>query len=422
MTHRWDRVTPPAETPTAHLSDSELAAAQLPAAAEKHLADCGLCRTRRGTLTDAERDSLADLLADLGTVSAPAETLEAAATLRMPEALTAALDSDAESWPDVAPAQLWRMSWRGQDALAVVLEHNSWWVTVAPLSTDVNLADEYTLVCDADATSLTHPTAVFLRAAATVPQFTLSRFLGDVRPVGVESPAAELQRLNLACIQSAEPPSTVPTGPKLAVDDWDRQEALDSLVHLMRWFEAATADVLDEDGAVVGGGSRPQENVDAVDVVDLLKRTTADLPTLVESTGLQPARIVSLLQGSGKPSPEERAALGAHFGVTVAGGVTDTGRLALLEVLSEPANRDLWAHAGTATISSQRDRSSEGWRRERGSAEDRGSGESVRPYIEDLLTHGLAARSVTDASRGHVDGGLEEWRAYWRDVLAHRRR
>jgi hypothetical protein len=421
MTHRWDRVTPPAETPTAHLSDSELAAVQLPAAAEKHLADCGLCRTRRGTLSDAERDFLADLLTDLGTVSAPPETLEAAATLGLPDALTAALDSDAESWPDVAPAQLWRMSWRGQDALAVVLERNSWWVTVAPLSTDVDLADEYTLVCDADATSLTHPTAVFLRAAATVPQFTLSRFLGDVRPVGVERPATELQRLNLACIQSAEPPSTVSTGPTLAVDDWDRQEALDSLVHLMRWFEAATADVLDEDGAVVGG-SRPQESDDAVNVVDLLKRTTADLPTLAESTGLQPARIVTLLQGSGKPSPEERAALGAHFGVTVAGGVTDTGRLALLEVLSEPANRNLWAQAGTATTSSQGNRSSEGWKREQNTAEGRGPGESVRPYIEDLLTHGLAARSVADATRGHADGGLEEWRAYWRDVLAHRRR
>lgn len=422
MTDRWDRITPPGMTPTAHLGDAELAAAQLPAAVEKHLADCRWCRTRRGALSDADRESLADLLADLDTVSAPAQTLEAAAALRLPAALTGVLESDAESWPDVAPAQLWRMSWHGKDALAVVLERNSWWVTVAPLSTDVELADEYTLVCDADATSLTHPTAVFLRAATTVPQFTLSRFLGDVRPAGVASPATELQRLNLACIQSAEPPSTVPTGPKLAVDDWDRQEALDSLVELMGWFEAATADVLDEDGAIVGGGPRSKENVDTIDVVELLKRSSADLPTLAESTGLEPARIVTLLQGAGKPSAEERTALGEYFGVTVAGGAADKVRLALLEVLSEPANRALWRHADVATRSSQGERSHETWTDDPSGAAGHRSGESVRPYIEDLLRHGFAARSVADTDRGHADGGLEEWRAYWRDVLAHRRR
>src|SRR4051794_33448526 len=126
MNEGWERLVPPATAPTAHLDESELAAIELTTAAEKHLADCAWCRGRRDALSDDERGELASLLAEIDAEPAAEDALRVAASFSMPRALAELLSTDAASAPMVQPAQLWRMVWKGRDALGVVLERNSW--------------------------------------------------------------------------------------------------------------------------------------------------------------------------------------------------------------------------------------------------------------------------------------------------------
>lgn len=453
MTERWDRLVPPVVAPTAHLGEDQIAAVEPSDVAAKHLADCAWCQTRRAAVSDDERDELAALLHELDAAPAAEDALKVAGSFAVPTVLAQLLDVDATAMPSVAPAQLWRMVWNGHDALGVVVEKNSWWVTVAPLTTDQDLADEYTALCDADATSLSYPTAVFMRAATTVPKYTLAQFLGDVRPLGVADPTAELQRLQRACLQGTEPPDAMPTGRPLQVDDWDRQEALDGLVELMSWFESATSDVLDETGEIVGGerenadtaagaddGTRAEggrhrgdagRSGEPVDVVDALKSSNMKLGDLAAATGLDPARLLDFLQGGGKPNQPERDALGRALNVQVRGSYPDVARLALLEVVSEPEYRSLWRESALDDETDMR--GSSRWTpddrhhdrvshlSEARHASTASVGESLRPFMEQMLTQNVAARSVHEASRGD-DGSLDVWRDIWRDRLAHRRR
>lgn len=453
MTERWDRLVPPVVPATAHLGEEEIAAVDISDAAAKHLADCAWCQTRRSALSDDERDELAALLSELDGVSVAQDALKVAGEFTVPSALAELLHADLASMPSVEPAQLWRMVWNGHDALGVVLEKNSWWVTVAPLTTDLDLADEYTALCDAHATSLSLPTAVFMRAAATVPQYTLAQFLGDLRPAGVADPTTELLRLQRACLKGIDPSGVIPTGRRLEVDDWDRQEALDGLVELMSWFESATSDVLDSTGAIVGGDPEEaavsgHDNVcgeigrhrgdfvpggESVDVVDALKNSGKSLPELVDSTGFDPSRLLDLLQGSGKPTQGEREVLAEVLGVQVRGSYPDVARLALLEIVSEPEHRPLWKKAEVSVLGVGASGSGSWPADPRGFGDDERAGgpsprhatemitgESLRPFLEQMFTQSIAARSVTDANRND-DGSLDMWRDYWRDRLAHRK-
>lgn len=456
MTERWDRLVPPVVAPTAHLAEEELAAVELTVQAAKHVAECSWCRTQREALSNDERDELEKLLSKLDAAPAAEDVLNVASGFTVPAALASYVQADPTYAPEVAPAQLWRMAWNGQDALGVVLEKNSWWVTVAPLTTDLELADEYTAVCSADATSLSYPTAVFMRAATSVPAYTLAHFLGELHPKGVDDPVTELRRLQRACVQGIKPPDALPTGRPLQVDDWDRQEALDGLVALMSWFESATSDVLDEHGAIVGGeaedtsdyqtqddapgahGRHRGESTQTVDVMEALKSSKKDLRELVESTGLEPARVLDFLQGGGKPTATEREALGHALGVQVTGAYSDVARLALLEVLSEPENRNVWRAwprlpYETELGDDQSHQHNYGQGFNAGYAFGHGVVvgprhasepivmESLRPCLEQMLTQSIAARSVPDSGRGER-GNVDVWRDFWRDRLAHRKR
>jgi hypothetical protein len=399
MNERWNRLVPPRGLPTAHLGDAELVATELTGAAEKHLSNCVWCQTRRNVPTETDRDELEELLSALDASPMPAEALQLAGSFALPAALSHALEADISNAPEVEPAQLWRLVWRGHDALAVVLERNSWWVTVAPLSTDVKLADEYTAVCDADATSLGCQTAVFMRAATTVPQYTLALYLGDVQPAGVANAANELHNLHVASINQSSPQSGLPTGRPLQVDDWDRQQVLDAFREQMSWFEAATQDVIDDNGDIVGGDATADlPDGDHQSIEELLRRPGLDLMDLSTDTQIRPDRILDLTQGSGRPTPEERTSLETYFGVTISGAYPEAARRALLEIASEPTHRHLWLISNTAESGGQ-------------------APDTLRPFLEHMLTQNVAARTVNGS--GHdTDAGLTAWRAYWRDKFA----
>ena len=57
---------------------------------------------------------------------------------------------------DVEPGQIWRLTWRGRHLLVAVIEVADWQVLSAPVTTDVSLADELTLVVQAAPVSARH--------------------------------------------------------------------------------------------------------------------------------------------------------------------------------------------------------------------------------------------------------------------------
>lgn len=397
MSESWNELIPPAAGLSAHLSDTQLADVELAQHVEKHLADCAWCQQRRQSLTADGRQELASLLDELDSIDVPAATLQAASAWSLPSALAAALRTDSSHWPVVAPTQLWRLSWRGQDALAVVLERDFWWARVAPVTTDINLADEYSFLIDEDGTTLSQPAVIFMRATATVPLFTLSWFLGDVACAGTNVQQA-LRSLEAAHLEQAPPPSEVPTGTALTADDWDRLDALDALNEQMQWFQAASHGVLDEAGPVAGRQAAAEDG--GLDVAKLLNQRGLDVLALAESTGLADFRLLDLKSGRVQPTPEDRAALSAHFGASVRGaGHPVSKRLAAFDVLCEPGNRRFWF----------------GWHaQERQAAPE----DCLVPFTEHLLNNQVAARSLPTQSAPAADRTREQWRQLFRDQLA----
>ena len=402
MSENWNDLVPPAWGVSKHLADGELAAADLTPAADKHLADCAWCRQGRQALSPDDRDGLAALLEQLDRVEVPKEVVQAASALALPGALIDALHTDQAEWPQVAPAQLWRLSWRGLDMLAVVLQRETWWARVAPLTTDVALADEYTYLAGEPSSILAQRTAIFLRATATVPLYTLSWYLGRVASSGNAGTAESLRRLEIACLQQSSPPADLPTGPPLAGDDWDRLEALETLSEQMGFFEAATHGIMDESGPIAGRVDAGQEN--AEEASTLLRQRGVELRSLMAGTGLPAGRLTDWKSGHIPPSAEERTALTRYFHVPVkGGGHPENERLALFDLLCEPAHRNDWFASPAEPGTPQ--------------PEDR-----LVPFMEHLLDHPVAARTVTTHGTPGRELSREEWRNVWRDRLAINRR
>lgn len=399
MSESWHDLIPPAAGLSAHLGDTELADVDLAPSTEKHLADCAWCQQRRHSLSDDRRQELASLLDELDSVDVPAAAVQAASAWSLPSALVAALQADSSLWPAVAPTQLWRMSWRGQDALAVVLERDSWWARVAPLTTDTGLADEYTFLVDETETTLSQPAAIFMRATATVPLYTLSWFIGDVASAETDVRQA-LRRLEVAHLEQSPPPADVPTGSMLTPDDWDRLEALDALSEQMRWFEAATHGIVDDAGPLAGRVDASHEA--AVEASTLLNQRGIGLREVADGTGLAASKILDFKSGRLQPSAHDRAALTKHFGLPVRGGHSEDERFATFEVLCEPANRHHWY----------------GWRGRQGGASPE---DCLVPFMEDFMDHPVAARSVSAQPTSGQDLSREDWLRVVRDRLAMHR-
>ncbi|TCC30512.1 hypothetical protein [Kribbella sindirgiensis] len=288
----------------------------------------------------------------------------------------------------------------------VVLERDSWWVRVAPLTTDVALADEYTFVADENSTTLRHPTGIFLRAAATVPMYTFARFLGDVGTAGSDDVGESLRRLEASCIRQAAPPDGLTTGSRLEPDDWDRLEALDALHDQMRWFESATRGVVDKSGLIVGRDGEIESSPDAVDASELLKRPGGTLGEVMAATHIEAVRLQALKTGRAKPTRDERAVLEQYFGVPVKTAHPPKKRLALLEVLSRPSHRDDWLE----------------WQQQI-DALDVEVEDALVPFMEHMLEASPAMRSgVTRSVQPEEEWSLDEWRRWWEERFALRRK
>jgi hypothetical protein len=335
-------------------------------------------------------DELDVLLGELARVAVPQNTLDAAAAWSVPQHLAAFLAADQTAAPAVSPGQLWRLSWNGEQVLAVVVNHQHWLTRVAPLTTDVVTADEYALLVSPSDSSLDQDAAVFTRAAATVPTFTLAQFLGDLTVDGVPS-ADSLKVLDSACLLGSTPPETLPTGPPLREDDWESHELLDSLQTQMDWFAESVVDMEGHDSA------GDNESVESVSVQELLaaasreKRPLADIAAL---TGLEMSRVLNLMNGRAEPTPAEVACIAQGFGQKVVSGLLPEARNALLEVVSEPTLRPFRAKFNHVN-------------------EPTSDPSSVTPLLTRLLHDGLAARSSSGSE------GEASWREIWRARIAY---
>lgn len=314
------RLHPPYEPLQAHLTDLDLVREDRPTAADKHLADCGDC-TRRLRESAGPWDPVEGLAEELALAAAARPAPDWAAAV-LPEAVRR-LVAPGRPVPDVAAGQVWRLEWHGRRALAAVVDVDGWHVLVAPVTTDVEYADEWSLTVGPGATPLGASLAVFVRVAATVPLFAFDSHVADL-PSAADgtTAAASLRAFRRGHLAAAEPP---PGHPPLHPDDVDRLGFLDALGAGLAPFvdagSAADAEEPDEDGALALG--------------DALAAAGLNARALVERAGLEPARALDLVRGA-EPTDAERARLRDALGIAVAGAPFPDEAVA---ALSHPAWR-----------------------------------------------------------------------------------
>jgi hypothetical protein len=231
-----DLLAPPVAAADPHLLDTDFGG-RLSEPQEKHLACCGWCQ-QRSTRAMAHPDLVDEEVflaaARARVTSGAGAALEKLTVLRPAlHALTAGHDTR----EDVKIGQLWRLRWRSTTELALVVALDRWWVTVAPVTTDVGAADEYSLILSETATVLGVPAAVCLSLECVVPLFTFDRL---VTPAGRTVPAdgdraaqlpppETIRDLWRAWRRGTPPPGQLSLGEPLLDGDLDRRELRSTL-------------------------------------------------------------------------------------------------------------------------------------------------------------------------------------------------
>ncbi|MDZ5447383.1 helix-turn-helix transcriptional regulator [Micromonospora sp. 4G57] len=225
-------VHPPVSLAGPHLLDADLLA---PTGWEgKHLAECGWCQQRQSAAEQHRHDGDLDDEEFLRTARQRAEAGGAAEltpiTRLTPQLHALTLDTDGRE--DVAVGQLWRLRWEQANELAVVIAVDRWRVTVAPVTTDIAAADEFSLLLPPSASPLNIALAVCLSLECTVPMFVLDRQIAPAsRPTtNPQQAAAQLpppQTLHdvwRAWRRSTAGPAGLTYGTALDEGDLDRRE------------------------------------------------------------------------------------------------------------------------------------------------------------------------------------------------------
>lgn len=136
----------------------------------KHVAACLLCQT-----ATAHSGAAAE--------AAPPQALEQLVSVApgLGDGVLSALAQQRGAVPRAG--ELWRLEWDGWVCLALVLddaeEGLDTEVLVAPVTTEVEAADQYALVTDEARSPIGIPLAVWVALRTTVPAFTLDRALGQ---------------------------------------------------------------------------------------------------------------------------------------------------------------------------------------------------------------------------------------------------
>jgi len=400
MDDPWESmlVAPPAAA-SSHISDGDLLASNRPGYA-KHLADCAWCRQRLDTarsspISEADDEEFEQALRAGRWLD---EFAQVSGDIVLPDQVRAAMSAP-EVVSDVEPGQLWRLAWRGYHLVVAVIEVAGWQVLTAPVTTDVGLADEFTLLVEAADSPFLTDLAIWVRCRAAVPLFVFDRPVGTLGSVGYArvSGRSVLQQLAVAHLTGSPAPGDVPVGRPLMENEVDRLAMHDALREQNDWFTSAAAGLIDSDGALIPG----HEPIDvrqgpARPIPDLLRGAGLDLTELARRSGLQMGRLLDLARGAAA-NPEETAAVEKTTGGVARAGDDDHTRAvtALAEV-----SRPTWRAPR------------QDWTRDHGDGAD---AENPIPLVLRLLEQPVAARSICHASEIADD---EQLHRYWRDRLA----
>lgn len=191
-------LNPPVAMTGAHLLDGDLTT---PSQADrKHLADCGWCQQRQQAAeqhSEALDDEAFLHMAQQRALAGGAAAL-ASVTRLSPEVHALTVDTGARE--DVMVGQLWRLRWQDVTELALVVNVDRWWVTVAPVTTDVSAADEFSLILPRTASVLETEFAVCFSLETTVPLFVFDREI---------TPASQATLDEATAASHIPPPQTV---------------------------------------------------------------------------------------------------------------------------------------------------------------------------------------------------------------------
>jgi len=223
-------VNPPVSIADPHLLDGDLLS---PADHDsKHLVECGWCQQRQQA---AERHH--DHFSDDEFLRAARQRAESggAAALADITRLTPQLHTlvqEVSVREDVAVGQVWRLRWDNTTELAVVLDIDQWWVTVAPVSTELAAADEFSVLLPPTASQLNADLVVGFSLECVVPLFVFDRLIAPAsRPTLDQEraraqlpPPATLQDVWRAWRRSSSVPAGLAYGVALDDGDFDRRE------------------------------------------------------------------------------------------------------------------------------------------------------------------------------------------------------
>ena len=393
-------IAPPAAA-SSHLSDGELFTANTPGQF-KHLADCAWCSYRQdaasaGMAAEADNDFEQALRAGQWRDEFKHASQEAV----LPDQVRALMTAPA-SVGDVEPGQIWRLTWRGRHLLVAVIEVADWQVLSAPVTTDVSLADELTLVVQAGQSPLATDLAVWVRSRAAIPLFVFDRPLGTLPLIGSApiSAQAALQQLTRAHLTGCAVPGYLPVGAHLSENDVDRLAMHDALREQSDWFAAAGAGLIDSNGVLTAAQEQPnKEQRSAQPLSDLLRGSGLSLRQLATQTGIDMGRLVDLARPGAIAKPDEITAIEEATSGEVATNSSDQ-QLKAVTALTE-VSRPAWRAA-----------------RQRWTRDKRNDTESEDPaaLVAYLLEYPMAARSIR-RDREPADD-QQRLRQHWRERVA----
>jgi hypothetical protein len=405
MSEPWEPmlIAPPAAA-SSHLSDEDLFTASTPGEL-KHLADCAWCSRRLDAASAAVAAEVADGDEDFEQALRAGQwhdDFERASRQAVLPSQVRSLMTAPVSAGDVEPGQIWRLTWRDRHLLVAVIAVADWQVLSAPVTTDISLADELTLLVEAAQSPLSAGLAVWVRSRAAVPLFVFDRPLGTLPPVGSARLTAQaaLQQLTRAHLTGCAASSDLPVGRPLSENDLDRLAMHDALLERTEWFAAAGAGLIDSDGVLLAARQMPAtEQHPAQPLSILLRDSRLTLAQLAERTGIKMGRLVDLARTGSTAKPQEIAAI-----EQATNGIA----------MTSPADHQLRAIALLAEVSRPT------WRtaRQCWTQDNQHDAEPEDPaaLVTHLLEQPVAARSIHRESQDADE--QKRLRLYWREQLA----
>lgn len=379
-----DSLAPPtAAFASAHLTDAELIGPRN-THAEKHLADCGECSFRARTLKshddpDWDDDAFDAAIRDRLQV----RDLAPAWSQAVPTSNVLTMARHPTRDQEVAPGQLWTLRWHHNSTLCAVVRVSGWLALVAPVTTDVDLADQYTLLVSEES-AVELPTAVWLRATREVPLYAFDTYLATLPRIDGHDAGDALNLLYSAWRSNAQPPPELPVGPELDSEDLDRTSMTLALAQHIQPFALA--------GSSVQALQEEYRDGDTPSVGELFDRSGLGLAELVNGSGLSAPEVLDAKRNDGT-SAERADALAPVLAVSAT---------ELLPRLPEEAivaaSRPSWRQ--------QR----ETWTRYHSPTDEP---EDPTPLIRKAVDQPIAARTVVNS---RSDDDLQR---HWDAVIAH---